>query len=82
MEICVGVGVYVCGEEMLFFNSFEGKCGIVWVKLLFFVFEGFFGWLMVVNNVIFLVMVFVIFEKGVDFYWDFGFGWLCGMIFV
>tara|TARA_R110002094_G_scaffold220298_1_gene192882 strand:- start:138 stop:1652 length:1515 start_codon:yes stop_codon:yes gene_type:complete len=74
MEIRVGAGAYVCGEETSLLNSLEGKRGVVRAKPPLPALEGFLGKPTVVNNVISLATVPVIFEKGTAFYRDFGLG--------
>jgi formate dehydrogenase iron-sulfur subunit len=74
MEIRVGAGAYVCGEETSLLNSLEGKRGVVRAKPPLPALQGFMGKPTVVNNVISLATVPVIFEKGAGFYRDFGLG--------
>lgn len=74
MEIRVGAGAYVCGEETSLLNSLEGKRGIVRAKPPLPALEGFMGKPTVVNNVLTLATVPVIFEKGADHYASFGLG--------
>ncbi len=74
MEIRVGAGAYVCGEETSLLNSLEGKRGVVRAKPPLPALEGFLGKPTVVNNVISLATVPVIFERGAQFYADFGLG--------
>jgi formate dehydrogenase iron-sulfur subunit len=74
IEIRVGAGAYVCGEETSLLNSLEGKRGVVRAKPPLPALEGFMGCPTVVNNVISLATVPVIFEKGAAFYKDFGLG--------
>lgn len=74
MEIRVGAGAYVCGEETSLLNSLEGKRGIVRAKPPLPALEGFLGKPTVVNNVISLATVPVILEKGAQHYADFGLG--------
>lgn len=74
IEIRVGAGAYVCGEETSLLNSLEGKRGVVRAKPPLPALEGFMGKPTVVNNVISLATVPVIFEKGAGFYKDFGLG--------
>lgn len=74
MEIRVGAGAYVCGEETSLLNSLEGKRGVVRAKPPLPALEGFMGKPTVVNNVISLATVPVIFERGAAFYRDFGLG--------
>lgn len=74
MEIRKGAGAYVCGEETSLLNSLEGKRGTVRAKPPLPALEGFLGKPTVVNNVISLATVPVIFERGAQFYADFGLG--------
>jgi formate dehydrogenase iron-sulfur subunit len=74
MEIRVGAGAYVCGEETSLLNSLEGKRGIVRAKPPLPAIEGFLGRPTVVNNVISLATVPMIFEKGAGHYASFGLG--------
>ena len=74
MEIRVGAGAYVCGEETSLLNSLEGKRGVVRAKPPLPALEGAFGQPTVVNNVISLATVPVIFEKGAQHYANFGLG--------
>ena len=74
MEIRVGAGAYVCGEETSLLNSLEGKRGVVRAKPPLPALEGFLGKPTVVNNVISLATVPVILERGAAFYRDFGIG--------
>ena len=74
MEIRVGAGAYVCGEETSLLNSLEGKRGGVRAKPPLPALQGAFGKPTVVNNVISLATVPVILEKGAAHYRDFGLG--------
>jgi len=74
MEIRVGAGAYVCGEETSLLNSMEGKRGVVRAKPPLPALEGFLGKPTVVNNVLSLATVPVIFEKGAAHYAGFGLG--------
>ncbi|WP_292312589.1 NADH-quinone oxidoreductase subunit NuoF, partial [Marivivens sp.] len=74
IEIRVGAGAYVCGEETSLLNSLEGKRGTVRAKPPLPALQGFMGRPTVVNNVISLATVPVIFEKGAQHYADFGLG--------
>lgn len=74
MEIRVGAGAYVCGEETSLLNSLEGKRGVVRAKPPLPALEGFLGKPTVVNNVISLATVPVIFERGAAHYAAFGLG--------
>ena len=74
MEIRVGAGAYVCGEETALLNSLEGKRGIVRAKPPLPALQGFMGRPTVVNNVISLASVPVVMDKGAAHYRDFGMG--------
>ncbi len=74
IEIRVGAGAYVCGEETSLLNSLEGKRGVVRAKPPLPALEGFMGKPTVVNNVISLATVPVIFERGAEHYKNFGLG--------
>ncbi|MFO7921527.1 MAG: NADH-ubiquinone oxidoreductase-F iron-sulfur binding region domain-containing protein [Nioella sp.] len=74
MEIRVGAGAYVCGEETSLLNSMEGKRGVVRAKPPLPALEGFMGKPTVVNNVLSLATVPVILEKGAAHYAGFGLG--------
>jgi formate dehydrogenase iron-sulfur subunit len=74
MEIRVGAGAYVCGEETALLNSLEGKRGVVRAKPPLPALQGFMGRPTVVNNVISLASVPVIMARGAAYYRDFGMG--------
>jgi formate dehydrogenase iron-sulfur subunit len=74
MEIRVGAGAYVCGEETALLNSLEGKRGIVRAKPPLPALQGFLGKPTVVNNVISLASIPVIMDRGAEFYKNFGMG--------
>ncbi|AUM75102.1 NADH-ubiquinone oxidoreductase-F iron-sulfur binding region domain-containing protein [Paracoccus jeotgali] len=74
LELRVGAGAYVCGEETSLLNSLEGKRGEVRAKPPLPALKGLFGLPTVVNNVISLATVPVIFQRGAAFYRDFGLG--------
>lgn len=74
MEVRVGAGAYVCGEETSLLNSLEGKRGVVRAKPPLPALQGLFGRPTVVNNVISLATVPVILSRGAAFYRDFGIG--------
>ncbi len=57
MEVRVGAGAYVCGEETSLLNSLEGKRGVVRAKPPIPALQGLFGQPTVVNNVISLATV-------------------------
>lgn len=74
MEVRVGAGAYVCGEETSLLESLEGRRGIVRAKPPLPAHKGLFGKPTVINNVLSLASVPIIMEKGAAFYRDFGMG--------
>ncbi len=74
MEVRMGAGAYVCGEETSLLNSIEGKRGTVRAKPPLPALQGLFGKPTVVNNVISLASIPVIMDRGAAFYRDFGVG--------
>jgi formate dehydrogenase iron-sulfur subunit len=74
MEVRVGAGAYVCGEETSLLDSLEGKRGQVRAKPPLPAHKGLFGRPTVINNVLSLASVPIILDKGAAFYRDFGMG--------
>ena len=74
IELRVGAGAYVCGEETSLLDSLEGKRGQVRAKPPLPAHKGLFGKPTVINNVITLASVPEILAKGGAFYKDFGMG--------
>jgi formate dehydrogenase iron-sulfur subunit len=74
IEVRVGAGAYVCGEETSLLNSLEGKRGVVRAKPPLPALQGFMGLPTVVNNVISLASIPVIMAKGAAHYEGFGLG--------
>ena len=74
LEVRLGAGSYVCGEETAMLESLEGKRGIVRAKPPLPAIQGLFGKPTVVNNVLSFAAVPLIFERGAAFYADFGVG--------
>ncbi|MFM9852081.1 MAG: NADH-ubiquinone oxidoreductase-F iron-sulfur binding region domain-containing protein [Sphingomonadaceae bacterium] len=74
VEIRVGAGSYVCGEETSLLNSLEGKRGEVRAKPPLPAHEGLFGCPTVINNVLTLAAVPWILANGAQAYADFGMG--------
>ncbi|MCO4318646.1 NADH-quinone oxidoreductase subunit NuoF [Phyllobacterium sp. 21LDTY02-6] len=74
MEVRVGAGAYVCGEETALLESLEGRRGIVRAKPPLPAHKGLFGRPTVINNVISLASVPIILDKGAAFYKNFGMG--------
>ncbi len=74
LELRLGAGAYICGEETSLLESLEGKRGLVRAKPPLPAIEGLFGKPTVVNNVISLATVPIILAKGADYYQYFGMG--------
>lgn len=74
VEVRVGAGSYVCGEETALLNSLEGKRGEVRAKPPLPAHEGLFGQPTVVNNVLTLCAVPFVMDKGAKAYADYGMG--------
>lgn len=74
LEVRLGAGAYVCGEETSLMESLEGKRGLVRFKPPLPAISGLFGKPTVVNNVISLASVPIILDKGGEFYRDYGMG--------
>jgi formate dehydrogenase iron-sulfur subunit len=74
LEVRVGAGAYICGEETAMLESLEGKRGMVRAKPPLPAIAGLFGRPSIINNVISLASIPIILEKGGQFYKDFGLG--------
>jgi formate dehydrogenase iron-sulfur subunit len=74
IEVRVGAGAYVCGEETSLLNSIEGKRGEVRAKPPLPALEGLFGKPTVVNNVLTLAAVPWILANGAQAYAAYGMG--------
>jgi formate dehydrogenase iron-sulfur subunit len=74
IQIRVGAGAYICGEETSMLESLEGKRGLVRFKPPLPAIEGLFGKPTVVNNVLTLAAVSTVLEKGAEYYRDYGTG--------
>ncbi|MEI7866845.1 MAG: NADH-quinone oxidoreductase subunit NuoF [Candidatus Methylumidiphilus sp.] len=74
LEVRLGAGAYVCGEETSLLESLEGKRGLVRFKPPLPAIQGLFGKPTVINNVISLASVPIILDKGGDYYKNFGMG--------
>jgi formate dehydrogenase iron-sulfur subunit len=74
IEVRVGAGAYVCGEETSLLNSLEGKRGEVRAKPPLPAHEGLFGKPTVINNVLTLAAVPWIMANGAQAYADYGMG--------
>jgi len=74
IEMHLGAGSYVCGEETAMLESLEGKAGVIRFKPPLPALEGLFGKPTVVNNVITLASVPEIIARGAEHYAAMGVG--------
>ena len=74
LEVRVGAGAYVCGEETALLDSIEGKRGQVRTKPPLPAISGLFGRPTVINNVLSLAAVPFILAEGAEAYAAVGFG--------
>jgi formate dehydrogenase iron-sulfur subunit len=74
LEIRMGAGAYVCGEETALLESIEGKRGLVRAKPPLPAHQGLFGKPTVINNLVSLATVPFILAEGAAIYKDFGIG--------
>ena len=74
LEVRVGAGAYICGEETSLLESLEGKRGQVRFKPPLPALEGLFGKPTVINNVITFASVPIILDRGAQYYQNLGFG--------
>ncbi|MQX34966.1 formate dehydrogenase beta subunit [Roseospira navarrensis] len=74
LQVRVGAGAYICGEETAMLESLEGRRGQVRAKPPLPALEGLFGTPTVVNNVLTLAAVPTILARGGDYYATFGVG--------
>ena len=74
MEVRVGAGAYVCGEETSLLESLEGRRGVVRAKPPLPAHHGLFGKPTVINNVLSFAAIPFILAGGAKAYADFGMG--------
>ena len=74
LDVRMGAGAYICGEETSMLESLEGKRGMVRHKPPLPALEGLFGKPTVINNVLSFASVPIILAKGGEYYRDFGMG--------
>lgn len=72
IQIHLGAGAYICGEESALLESLEGKLGMPRLRPPFPTVNGLFGKPTVINNVETLTNVPMIVSKGSDWYRSFG----------
>jgi formate dehydrogenase iron-sulfur subunit len=74
LEVRVGGGAYICGEETSLLESLEGKRGQIRFKPPLPAIQGLFNKPTVINNVITYASVPIIMDKGAKFYQNYGMG--------
>jgi len=74
LEVRIGAGSYVCGEETALLESLEGKRGVVRYRPPMPAVSGLFGKPTALNNVVTLASIPIILDKGAQHYRDFGAG--------
>jgi len=74
LEVRMGAGAYICGEETALLESLEGKRGVVRAKPPLPALQGLFGKPTVINNVISLATVPIVLARGAAFYKNYGVG--------
>jgi formate dehydrogenase iron-sulfur subunit len=74
LELRIGAGAYICGEETSLLDSLEGKRGLIRFKPPLPAIEGLMGKPTVVNNVLSLGAISTILAEGAGYYRDFGTG--------
>jgi formate dehydrogenase iron-sulfur subunit len=74
LEVRMGAGAYICGEETSMLESLEGRRGEVRVRPPLPAVKGLFGQPTVVNNVVTFATIPTILARGAEFYLDFGTG--------
>jgi formate dehydrogenase iron-sulfur subunit len=74
LEIRLGAGAYICGEETAMLESIEGRRGMVRFKPPIPALEGLFGKPTLINNVVSFATVPIIIERGAKSFRDYGAG--------
>jgi formate dehydrogenase iron-sulfur subunit len=74
LEVRVGAGAYVCGEETSLLESLEGRRGIVRAKPPLPAHKGLFGMPTIINNVLSFAAIPFILSEGPKTYAEFGMG--------
>jgi formate dehydrogenase iron-sulfur subunit len=74
LEVRIGAGSYVCGEETALLESLEGKRGIVRYRPPVPAVSGLWGKPTALNNVVTFASVPIILDRGAEYYRDFGAG--------
>ena len=74
LEVRLGAGAYICGEETSLLESLEGKRGQIRPKPPLPAIKGLFGQPTVINNVITFASVPIVMDRGAAFYKNYGTG--------
>jgi formate dehydrogenase iron-sulfur subunit len=74
LDVRMGAGAYICGEETSLLESLEGKRGQIRYKPPLPAIQGLFGKPTVINNVISLATVPIVLDQGATHYSDLGMG--------
>lgn len=74
IDVRLGAGAYICGEETSLLESLEGKPGVIRFKPPLPAIQGLFGKPTVVNNVLSLAAIPLILDKDPEFYAYYGMG--------
>ncbi|HYL60533.1 MAG TPA: NADH-quinone oxidoreductase subunit NuoF [Candidatus Acidoferrales bacterium] len=74
IEVRLGAGAYICGEETAMLESIEGRRGMVRFKPPIPAVEGLFGKPTIINNVISLATIPIILDRGADYFAELGAG--------
>jgi formate dehydrogenase iron-sulfur subunit len=74
LDVRMGAGAYICGEETSLLESLEGKRAEVRFRPPLPAIKGLFGKPTVINNVISLASLPIIMQRGAAFYKDYGMG--------
>jgi formate dehydrogenase iron-sulfur subunit len=74
LELRIGAGAYICGEETAMLESIEGRRGMVRFKPPVPALEGLFGKPTVINNVVSFATIPIIVERCGEFFREYGTG--------
>ncbi len=74
LEVRLGAGAYICGEETSLLESLEGKRGQIRFKPPLPAIKGLFGQPTVINNVITFASVPIVMDRGAPYYKEYGTG--------
>src|SRR5271157_1409832 len=74
LELRLGAGAYICGEETAMLESIEGRRGMVRFKPPIPALEGLFGKPTLINNVVSFATVPIVVERGGKFFREYGTG--------